>query len=219
MHTLALRLLNLNRSLSNLLFEAALTNTPSNQSPSLRLLVIIPAFNEAPAIGRVIGDIPAGLADEVVVVNNASTDETARNAREAGATVLREERRGYGWACLRGIAYARSKPSRKQPDVIAFLDGDYSDHPEEMRDLVAPIRRDEADFVVGSGRAVYRPRPVSRHSFRRSARPRHAGQDLRLDRRDADQSCALRPALRGGARVVPAAHRCEQDHGHRQWHR
>jgi glycosyltransferase involved in cell wall biosynthesis len=116
----------------------------------LRLLVIIPAFNEAPAIGRVIGDIPAGLADEVVVVNNASTDETARNAREAGATVLREERRGYGWACLRGIAYARSKPSRKQPDVIAFLDGDYSDHPEEMRDLVAPIRRDEADFVVGS---------------------------------------------------------------------
>ncbi len=112
----------------------------------MRILVIIPAFNEARSIGRVIGDIPEGLVEEVVVVNNASTDETEANARAAGATVLREPRRGYGHACLRGIAYAREK----NPDVVVFLDGDYSDHPEEMTALVAPILRDEADFVVGS---------------------------------------------------------------------
>jgi glycosyltransferase involved in cell wall biosynthesis len=109
-------------------------------------LVIIPAFNEARAIAQVIGDIPDGLADEVVVVNNASTDETEDNARAAGATVVTEERRGYGYACLRGIEYAKAK----QPDVVVFLDGDYSDHPEEMTRLVRPIAEDEADFVVGS---------------------------------------------------------------------
>ena len=112
----------------------------------MNVLVIIPAFNEARAIGQVIGDIPAALVDEVVVVNNASTDETEANARAAGATVLREDRRGYGSACLRGIAYARTR----NPDVVVFLDGDYSDHPDEMGALLAPILRDEADFVVGS---------------------------------------------------------------------
>lgn len=111
----------------------------------MHVLVIIPAFNEARSIGRVVGDIPPHI-DEVVVVNNASTDETERNARAAGATVLREDRQGYGWACLRGIDYARTKT----PDVVVFLDGDYSDHPDEMDRLLAPIRRDEADFVVGS---------------------------------------------------------------------
>ncbi|WP_272493458.1 glycosyltransferase family 2 protein [Rhodocaloribacter litoris] len=115
-------------------------------STAPRILVIIPAFNEARSIGQVIGDIPAALVEEVVVVNNASTDETEANARAAGATVLREPRRGYGRACLRGIAYAREK----NPDLVVFLDGDYSDHPEEMTDLVAPILRGEADFVVGS---------------------------------------------------------------------
>jgi hypothetical protein len=109
-------------------------------------LVIIPAFNEARAIAQVIGDIPDGLADEVVVVNNASTDETADNARAAGATVLTEPQRGYGYACLRGLDYAKAK----QPDVVVFLDGDYSDHPEEMARLVEPIAEGEADFVVGS---------------------------------------------------------------------
>ena len=109
-------------------------------------LVIIPAFNEARAIGQVIGDIPSGLVDEVVVVNNASTDETEANARAAGATVVAEEQRGYGAACLRGIEYARAKP----PDVVVFLDGDYSDHPDEMPRLIEPIAADEADFAVGS---------------------------------------------------------------------
>ena len=112
----------------------------------MRILVIIPAFNEARSIARVVGDIPEGLVDEVVVVNNASTDETEANARAAGATVLREERRGYGHACLRGIAYAKEQ----RPDIVVFLDGDYSDYPEEMTRLVAPILNDEADFVVGS---------------------------------------------------------------------
>ena len=112
----------------------------------MHILVIIPAFNEARAIGQVLGDIPADLVEEVVVVNNASTDETEANARQAGATVLREHRRGYGWACLRGIAYAQTR----QPDVVVFLDGDYSDHPDEMTLLVEPIRQGEADFVVGS---------------------------------------------------------------------
>jgi len=112
----------------------------------MRILVIIPAFNEARAIGHVVADIPADLAEEVVVVNNASTDETEANARRAGATVLREDRRGYGRACLCGIAYARTR----QPDVVVFLDGDYSDHPDEMTQLVDPILRGAADFVVGS---------------------------------------------------------------------
>jgi hypothetical protein len=112
----------------------------------MRILVIIPAFNEAAAIAQVIGDIPEGLATEVVVVNNASTDETEKNSRKAGATVLHESRRGYGYACLRGLAYASSR----NPDVIVFLDGDYSDHPNEMSELVAPIVAGTHDFVVGS---------------------------------------------------------------------
>ena len=112
----------------------------------MKTLVIIPAFNEADAIGQVIGDLPGDLVDEVVVVNNASTDATEQNARAAGATVLREARRGYGWACLCGIAYAR----QRNPDVVVFLDGDYSDHPDELGRLVAPIQGGTADFVIGS---------------------------------------------------------------------
>jgi hypothetical protein len=110
------------------------------------VLVIIPAFNEARAIGRVIGDIPDALVEEVVVVNNASTDETEVNARAAGATVVRENQRGYGAACLRGLEVA----AEREPDVVVFLDGDYSDHPDEMTRLVRPIARGDADFVVGS---------------------------------------------------------------------
>ncbi len=112
----------------------------------MHILVIIPAFNEAAAIAQVIGDIPEGLVTEVIVVNNASTDETEKNSRKAGATVLHESRRGYGYACLRGLAYASSR----NPDVIVFLDGDYSDHPNEMSELVAPIIAGTHDFVIGS---------------------------------------------------------------------
>ncbi|MES3629924.1 MAG: glycosyltransferase family 2 protein [Longimonas sp.] len=112
----------------------------------MKTLVIIPAFNEAKAIGQVIGDLPAHQVDEVVVVNNASTDATERNARAAGATVVREPEQGYGAACLRGLAYA----SQQNPDVIVFLDGDYSDHPDELPRLVDPICSEDADFVIGS---------------------------------------------------------------------
>ncbi len=108
--------------------------------------VILPVLNEADAIGHVIRDIPDTIADHIIVVNNGSTDKTARVAAEAGATVLTEERRGYGWACLRGIQYV----TPLEPDIVVFLDGDYSDHPEEMTELVAPIVEDGCDFVVGS---------------------------------------------------------------------
>lgn len=112
----------------------------------MRVIVIIPAFNEARSIGKVIGDLPKDVIEEVVVVNNASTDETEENARAAGATVIREQRQGYGWACLKGIEYAKTKT----PDVIVFLDGDYSDHPEEIAHLLKPIQENKADFVLGS---------------------------------------------------------------------
>ncbi|MEM6782969.1 MAG: glycosyltransferase family 2 protein [Bacteroidota bacterium] len=116
----------------------------------MRTIVLIPAFNEARSIGKVIGDLPTDRVDEVVVINNASTDETEANAQAAGATVVREDRRGYGSACLRGLAYVEALPDDAKPDVVVFLDGDYSDHPDELPQLLAPIERDEADLVIGS---------------------------------------------------------------------
>lgn len=113
-----------------------------------RILVIIPAFNEEQSIGKVINDIPTNLVNEIVVVNNNSSDGTAANAASAGATVINEVRRGYGYACLRGIQYAKDK--KDLPDIIVFLDGDYSDYPEEMRALVRPIIKDDLDMVIGS---------------------------------------------------------------------
>ena len=90
-------------------------------------------------------DVPTEVV-EVIVVDNGSTDSTRDRAVEAGATVLREERRGYGWACMKGIDYLESDP----PDVVVFLDADYSDHPEELMRVVAPIVCDGADLVIGS---------------------------------------------------------------------
>lgn len=115
-----------------------------------RIHVIIPAYNEEKSISHVIKAIPATLVQEVIVVNNNSTDNTAANARAAGATVLDEPRPGYGNACLKGIAYAAERPAVERPDIIVFLDGDYSDYPEEMPLLVAPILEDQADMVIGS---------------------------------------------------------------------
>lgn len=110
--------------------------------------VIIPAFNEEEAVGHVVRDIPKELVREVVVVNNASSDRTRQRAEEAGATVLDQPLRGYGNACLMGIAHLRDKERR--PDVVVFLDGDHSDHPEELPRLLAPIAEDQADLVIGS---------------------------------------------------------------------
>ena len=115
-----------------------------------RIDVIIPAFNEEKSIAHVLADIPAGLVREVVVVDNKSSDQTGEVARAAGATVLREERPGYGHACLRGMAHCFGRPAAEQPDIIVFLDGDYSDYPEQMPELVAPLLRGEADLVIGS---------------------------------------------------------------------
>ncbi|SHJ42146.1 Glycosyltransferase involved in cell wall bisynthesis [Maribacter aquivivus] len=109
--------------------------------------VIIPAFNEAESIAHVINELPKTVS-EVIVVNNNSTDDTVKNAKAAGATVLTETRKGYGYACLKGLDYVASKS--KQPNIIAFIDGDYSDYPEELDKLVAPILEDDIDFVVGA---------------------------------------------------------------------
>jgi glycosyltransferase involved in cell wall biosynthesis len=112
------------------------------------ILVIIPAFNEENSVGNVIREIPVGLVDEVVVVNNNSNDQTAVEAARAGATVLNEPIQGYGRACLTGITYAHNR--QQKPDVVVFIDADYSDFPGEMTQVVAPILNDEADMVIGS---------------------------------------------------------------------
>jgi glycosyltransferase involved in cell wall biosynthesis len=110
--------------------------------------VIIPAFNEESAIVLVLNDIPKELVREIIVVDNNSTDETAAKAALAGATVLTEKKQGYGAACLRGIEYLSLKNDK--PDIVLFLDADYSDHPEEMEQLILPIMNGEADLVIGS---------------------------------------------------------------------
>ncbi len=113
-----------------------------------KTVVIIPALNEERSIGRVIGDIPQDLVTEIVVVNNGSTDSTARVASSSGATVIDEERRGYGQACLAGIDYIKN--SSYIPDIIVFLDADYSDYPQEIKELISPITEGGYDLVIGS---------------------------------------------------------------------
>jgi glycosyltransferase involved in cell wall biosynthesis len=115
---------------------------------SIRCVVIIPAFNEENGVGEVIREIPKDIVSEIVVVNNASTDNTELIAREAGATVLREPIAGYGRACLKGIEYV--KKAQPQPDVVIFLDADHSDYPEEIPLLLKPILDGNADLVIGS---------------------------------------------------------------------
>ena len=110
--------------------------------------VIIPAFNEEESIGKVIADIPKGLVSEVIVCNNNSKDATKSNAEKAGATVLDEERKGYGWACLKGIEYVNK--NHPETEIIVFLDGDYSDYPEQMPDVIKPILEQNMDLVIGS---------------------------------------------------------------------
>ena len=113
--------------------------------PDIR--VIIPAFNEEASIAKVISEIPDSVT-EIVVVSNNSTDNTIANAEKAGATVLSETKKGYGYACLCGIDYI-SKQSKK-PEIIVFIDGDYSDYPEELNKLVKPILEQDMDLVIGA---------------------------------------------------------------------
>lgn len=110
--------------------------------------VIIPAFNEEAAIGKVLKAIPKSLVREVIVCDNNSTDKTAEVAAANGATVLLEKEKGYGNACLKGISYLKAKA--EQPDIVVFIDGDYSDVPEEMTELVHPIVHNNKDLVIGS---------------------------------------------------------------------
>jgi len=112
------------------------------------IVVIIPAYNEEESIAKVVEDIPKDLVAEVVVVNNNSTDNTREAARQAGATVLDEPQQGYGAACLKGIAY--TKELKRKPDIIVFIDGDYSDYPQQMPEVVAPIIDQDIDMVIGS---------------------------------------------------------------------
>ena len=109
--------------------------------------VIIPAFNEEDSIAKVIEEIP-DMVSEVVVVSNSSTDNTEKIARSAGATVLTENRKGYGYACLCGMDYIGKQS--KLPDIIVFMDGDYSDFPGELPRVVEPILENDCDFVIGA---------------------------------------------------------------------
>lgn len=115
---------------------------------NFNILVIIPAYNEEKAIENVINDIPKEWVQQVVVVDNASTDNTAQKAENAGAIVLNEERKGYGYACLKGIEYARQLVPC--PDTIVFIDGDYSDYPQQLPELILPITEKKFDLVIGS---------------------------------------------------------------------
>ncbi|CAM3306921.1 glycosyltransferase family 2 protein [Aequorivita lipolytica] len=109
--------------------------------------VIIPAYNEEASIGKVIAEIP-DIVSEIIVVNNNSTDTTAIVAKEAGATVLFEPNPGYGNACLKGMKYISEE--KIKPEIVVFLDGDYSDYPSELTKIIAPILEDNIDFVVGA---------------------------------------------------------------------
>lgn len=109
--------------------------------------VIIPAYNEQDSIAKVINDIPK-IVDEIIVVSNNSTDNTEINAQNAGATVLVERLKGYGYACLKGMDYIAKQKTK--PEIVVFLDGDYSDYPEQLTAIIDPIINNNIDFVIGS---------------------------------------------------------------------
>jgi glycosyltransferase involved in cell wall biosynthesis len=111
---------------------------------SPKISVIIPAYNEEESLPHVLNDLPQDRLHQIIVVDNRSTDRTSEVARANGATVVYEKRRGYGQACLSGM------DALDAPDIVVFLDGDYSDYPEEIDLLLEPILRGEADFIVGS---------------------------------------------------------------------
>ncbi|MDP3940249.1 MAG: glycosyltransferase family 2 protein [Deltaproteobacteria bacterium] len=132
-----------------------ISNRPTSHAPSdapaereaggAFVSVIIPVLNERESIGLVLRDLPGDIVEQVIVVDNGSADDSAVVAERAGARVVRQPRRGYGAACLAGIDALDPRT-----DVIVFLDGDYSDFPEELEDLVRPVLQGEADLVIGS---------------------------------------------------------------------
>ena len=114
---------------------------------SEEIIVIIPAFNEEASIGKVIKEIPE-IVSEIIVVSNNSTDRTAEVAKNAGATVLFEANKGYGYACLKGMSYISEKSEK--PTIVVFLDGDYSDYPAELTQIIEPIISEDLDMVIGA---------------------------------------------------------------------
>ena len=129
----------------------------ASASSTSRVAVIIPAWNEEGSIGRVIDDLPKDLAGGVFVADNNSTDYTADVARKFGATVIHATRQGYGSACLAGIEHIKSLQSEQQPDILVFIDADYSDYPDELPLVIEPILANRADFVIGS--RMLKPQP------------------------------------------------------------
>jgi glycosyltransferase involved in cell wall biosynthesis len=117
---------------------------------SLRIDVVIPAFNEEKSIGHVLADLPRALVRHVVVADNNSADRTAAIARENGAVVVPAVRQGYGSACLAGLAWLEALPADDQPDIVVFIDADYSDHPDQLPAVIAPILDGRAELVIGS---------------------------------------------------------------------
>jgi len=113
-----------------------------------KIIVVIPAFNEENAVGKVVRAIPKEWVEEIIVVNNNSTDQTRQAAEKEGALVLDQPIKGYGNACLKGIEYLKSK--EQKPDILVFLDADYSDYPEQLPEIVSPILEEGMDMVIGS---------------------------------------------------------------------
>ena len=113
-----------------------------------KITVIIPAYNEEKSIGKVVSDIPRNLVEHVIVVNNNSNDNTVEVAESAGAIVLDETRRGYGWACLKGIEKSRELNT----DIVVFMDGDYSDYPEEISNVIKSNDSYESTYGLMGGK-------------------------------------------------------------------
>ena len=111
-----------------------------------KIAVIIPVLNEEKTLPLVVNDISRDLVDEILVVDNGSSDRTPEVAEELGVTLLHESKRGYGYPCLRGIEYLKER----HPDIVVFLDGNYSDHPDEIIRIVEPVAEDNYDLVCGS---------------------------------------------------------------------
>ncbi|MCC6462741.1 MAG: glycosyltransferase family 2 protein [Saprospiraceae bacterium] len=127
-------------------------------TPKKRLDVLIPAYNEEVSLPLVLAAIPKEWVREVLVCDNGSTDRTASVAREGGARVIEARQRGYGSACLAGMRYLESLPPSEQPEILVFLDGDYSDYPEDLPNVVDPILNGDFDLVIGS-RLLGQPEP------------------------------------------------------------
>ena len=132
------------------LHATAEADAEARLTPLQSVVVVIPALNERQSLPLVLGDLPK--VGQVIVVDNGSSDGTPEVAARCGATVVHESRKGYGSACLRGVEVIRQMADREEifPQIVGFLDGDYSDHPEKLPELLQPILDDRADFVLGS---------------------------------------------------------------------